>query len=225
MENYMRLNEEKAIEYDFVIKDKNGRVIRDKETGKVKVNHRLKELEGRTAELEYFGEKFIHDFTKGWYDHYDALATATTQTSNTFVHEYKAYGDIDHIRFRDGMYDKNGVWNSYPDYHVDFVKLVYVTSEGKNTGRIPLLIVFFYDYVCVWNLLKANWETTGFWEDVNAKACEYGKKKESSYMAKLFFDPEDGKKEHGNIVNKKLDDGFWDKVKRKINEDYPGLYE
>lgn len=191
MANYLRLNEERMKEYGLEA-------------------HQVKEMEGRTAEDLFFGDRFIHDYSKGKFDYYDALATAVTIVTNTFVHEYKAYGDPDHIRRHD----------KFPNYYVDAIKLKRVKDKAMREGRIPLLIVFFYDCVCVWDLNKAPWEDTVTYVDVNAEGVNYGRRRETSGLAILYFE-----KEKGMILQKELPDGFWDDVKRKINEDYPGLYE
>ena len=164
----------------------------------------VKELEGRKAAELCFPER-KYDFM-GIDCRYDALTTG--KTGNECVEEYKTYNDQLHIRLH----------NKFSNYQIDYIKCYEVTKKARNLRRQPLLVVFFGDCVCVWDLDKADWERTATWKYGNKNGGKYGEK-EWDLQATLEFD-----ETKGMLCKYDIKPGFWDIIRKEVEREHPGIY-
>lgn len=130
---------------------------------------------------------YIFDFTKEQKNPVDFWSTATTNSKKqTYVGDVKAYLDEEHPRTLYGIPGKP----DYPDYKINYQKLYNIKKRALNdkTGnRTPILVAVFPNQVAIWDLNKADWETSGTWDLVNKTGVDYGKEKVYEYVAHLQY--------------------------------------
>lgn len=133
------------------------------------------EYVGRTLMTQDFGRIYFLLFTTGKTDTVDFFGTATTRQSNTYVGDVKCYANPDFPR----------TFSQYPDYMIDYQKLQAICDEAAKDGRTPILVAYFADCTCVWDLSAFDWTKGNDWRWVNKYGVSYGAEKEYQHMAYL----------------------------------------
>ena len=97
------------------------------------------------------------------------------EAGKTYVIEIKNYDDPENPR----------PFKKYDDYMLDHDKVANIKEKAKREGRIPLVIVYFYDYTIVWNVSKIDIDSRANWRWVNKDGQDYGEK-ELAYETYLY---------------------------------------
>ena len=152
--------------------------------------HQSKESEetGRYEFMRLFSADYLMEFTTERYDRADVRTTAITDMNSIALVEIKHY-------------NKPRPYNKFPNYQIDYDKLQSLVEMAEKEGRKPVLVVFFSDYVYIWDLSRANWRNTRKMVNVSAYGGEnYGKVKEETTQAYLEFDEGTRLDHNGKII-------------------------
>lgn len=135
------------------------------------------EKRGRDKTTKRFGKRLHIEYTTDQFNRVDANATGITSSNsgNTYVIEIKNYDDPENPR----------PFTKYDDYMLDHDKVANIKEKAKREGRIPLVIVYFYDYTIVWNVSKIDIDSRANWRWVNKDGQDYGEK-ELAYETYLY---------------------------------------
>lgn len=141
------------------------------------INQIVKIKEDKGRELFYFAFKddYRMDFTEDKNCPYDATSTGKTNGDMWLV-EIKCYIGGEYARPYNKINPRTG--KPYPNYQIDYEKLVKVSDLAHQRNHIPILVVFFTDRMLIWNLDKVDWQSTyteGVW--CNDYGYDYGKSK------------------------------------------------
>lgn len=96
-------------------------------------------------------------------------------TDERYTFESKWYGDVTNIRYS----------NKYPNFQIDYDKLLALEAKSKKENSKPLLICFFSNELVVWDINKCKWKDTKRTVYTNKIGGAYGQQKEYSEQAYL----------------------------------------
>ena len=96
-------------------------------------------------------------------------------TDKRYDFESKWYGNI--------KYQRNS--DKFPNYQIDYDKLVALEKRSKEQNSTPLLICFFSNELVIWNINNCDWKSTKKSVYTNKIGGAYGQQKEYSYQAYL----------------------------------------
>ena len=110
-----------------------------------------RENRGRIKLLKLFQAQIIAGrrvirFTIDPYERYDFLMTSVTSTNREII----SLGDIKDVNRR---YDK------FNNFQIDYDKLKNIVIEARKDDRTPLLVVFFEECVCIWDINYTDWQS------------------------------------------------------------------
>jgi hypothetical protein len=99
-------------------------------------------------------------------------------TDKRYDFESKWYGNINYQRNSD----------KFPNFQIDYDKLLALEQRSIEKDSTPLLICFFSNELVIWNINNCDWKKTKKSVYTNKIGGDYGRKKEYAYQAYLRLD-------------------------------------